>query len=246
MRIPTVLFGLCLLFSVPIRLQAVDPGAQQDAEAAREKLLKAADQLDNIQANSETTRSSVDGMKADVTKLQGDITKLQADNASLRQQVADLQAALDKEEAARVKDRQALIDNVADLIASNKSAGGAKTTPKKKTTTAVPDTASSETSTPSTPSPHPAPNTETAPSTSSSSTGTASGSLTPPPDTTPVKPQKGYYHVVAGGETLTLICEAYKQQGVNVSVSQVRKANGLTDKSVLKVGQKLFIPKPGN
>jgi LysM repeat protein len=64
---------------------------------------------------------------------------------------------------------------------------------------------------------------------------------TPPPP----KPQKGYYHVVAAGETLTLICEAYRENGVMVTVSQIRKANGLTEGTSLKPGQKLFIPKPG-
>jgi LysM repeat protein len=57
--------------------------------------------------------------------------------------------------------------------------------------------------------------------------------------------QKGYYHVVASGETLTLISAAYRQNGVNVTVAEIQKANGLTDKSVLRIGQKLFIPKPG-
>ena len=61
----------------------------------------------------------------------------------------------------------------------------------------------------------------------------------------PVKTQKGYYHIVASGETLTLICEAYRENGVKVTVAEIRKANGLTEKSALKAGQKLFIPKPG-
>ena len=65
------------------------------------------------------------------------------------------------------------------------------------------------------------------------------------PSAAPVKTEKGYYHVVASGETLTLICAAYRENGVNVTVSQIRKANGLTEKSVLKAGQKIFIPKPG-
>ncbi len=36
-----------------------------------------------------------------------------------------------------------------------------------------------------------------------------------------------------------------RNNGVNVTVAQIRKANGLTEKSILKPGQKLFIPKPG-
>jgi len=239
-RIPALFLSLALGFLATPGLQAQDPGAQQDAEAAREKLLKAADELDNIQANSESTKTSVDGMKSDVAKLQGDVTKLQSDNAALRQQLADLQTALDQFKAEQIKTRQTLIDNVAGMIAASKGSGTAKTVKKKKE---VPD---SET------------NTDASVPAKTSDTQ-AAASLAPPPDadsvspTTlatdstapPVKPQKGYYHVVAFGETLTLICAAYKENGVNVTVSQIRKANGLTEKSVLKAGQKLFIPKPG-
>ena len=200
--------------------------AQQDAEAAREKLLKAEDELDNIQANSEATKTSVDGMKTDVAALQADVTKLQGDNAALKQQVADLQSALDEFKAEQIKARQTLIDNVAGMIAADKDSGAAKVLKKKKEATA--SEATTET-----------PDTQ------------ATTDLAPPPDTTPdnsperAKPQKGYYHVVADGETLRLICAAYREHGVDVTVSEIRKANGLTETSVLKVGQKLFIPKPG-
>jgi len=219
-------------------LHAQDPGAQQDAQAAREKLLKAADQLDNIQANSETTKSAVDNMKADVTRLQATVTQVQTENETLKQQLADLQAAFDKAETAHAKERQVLIDNIADMI---KQSGGSKPTTKKKAPAVTPSTAKTAD-----------PDTQPA-STTTSSNGT---SLAPPADPAPTetapvvpapppKPQKGYYHIVASGETLRMICTAYRQDGVNVTVSDIQKANGLTDKSVLKVGQKLFIPKPG-
>jgi LysM repeat protein len=192
-------------------LQAQNPGAQQDAEAAREKLLKAADQLDNIQANSETTKTSVDGMKTDVASLQAGVTKLQNDNAALRREVADLQAALDQFKAEQIKARQTLIDNVTGMIAAGKKKKETMETPAK-----TPDATSTATN------------------------------LAPPPDSAPPsKPEKGYYHVVADGETLTMICAAYRDHGVKVTVSEIRKANGLTEKSVLKTGRKLFIPKPG-
>ena len=226
------------------RLQAQNPGAQQDAEAAREKLLKAADQLDNIQANSEATKTSVDGMKTDVAKLQGDVTKLQSDNAALRQQLTNLQTALDQFKSEQIKARQTLIDNVAGMIAGvGKGSGTAK--PGKKKKEAPVSEATTETSVqaktpdarPNTPSLNPPPD----PASTSPSTSAAEGDNT----SAPAKPQKGYYHIVASGETLTLICAAYRENGVNVTVSEIRKANGLTEKSVLKAGQKLFIPKPG-
>ena len=222
------------------RLHAQDPGAQQDAEAAREKLLKAEDELDNIQANSETTKTSVDGMKADVATLQATVTQLQSDNAALKQQLADMQAAFDQYKVEQIKARQTLIDNVAGMIAAGKASAKPvkkkKEAPDSETTTETsiqaktPD--AQETATSLAPPPDPA-------STSPGSDATA--------DTTaaPVKPQKGYYHIVAGGETLTMIRDAYRANGVNVTVSEIRKANGLTEMSVLKTGQKLFIPKPG-
>ncbi len=220
-------------------LQAQNPGAQQDAEDAREKLLKAADQLDNIQANSESTKASVDAMKADVTKLQADVTQMQSDNAALKQQLADLQASFDQYKADQLKARQALIDNVAAMIASDKGSSAPKSTKKKKDTTDANADVSSPAKTPDTraaaTSLAPPPD---VPSSSQSTSAT--------PDAAPApKPQKGYYHVVASGETLTLICEAYRENGVNVTVSEIRKANGLTEDSVLKPGQKIFIPKPG-
>jgi len=222
-----------------------DPGAQQDAEAAREKLLKAADQLDNIQANSEATKTSVDGMKTDVATLQASVTKLKTDNAALKQQLVDLQAAFDQYKADQVKARQTLIDNVADMIAAAKSS----TKPVKKKKDAPAAETSVDTSGPvHTPDSQPA----TAltpppdkPSTAPSATASSNNPPAPPDNPPPPKPQKGYYHVVASGETLTLICEAYRENGVNVSVAAIRKANGLTEKSTLKAGQKLFIPKPG-
>ena len=239
MRIPALLFSLALGLLLMPRLPAQDPGAQQDAEAAREKLLKAEDELENIQANSETSKTAVDGMKADLAALQSDVTKLQDDNASLRQQLADLQASLDQFKAEQIKARQALIDNVASMMAADKASG------KKKKETTDSET-KTETSVetqgpvihPETPSLAPPPDEST---TASNGGDAGTGAeATPPP-----KPQKGYYHVVASGETLTMICNAYRDNGVKVTVSQIRKANGLTEGSVLKAGQKLFIPKPG-
>ena len=236
MRIPVLFFSFLAVISVTTGLRAQNPGAQQDAEEAREKLLKAADELDNVQANSEATKTSVDGMKTQVTELQADVSKLQTENAGLKQQMADMQTAFDAYKAEQVKQRQALLDSVASLVA-DKSSGSTK--PRKKE--------SADAS-----APPPIKKTEMA---------TTAPDLAPPPDpsapaptmvasnteTPPVpKPQKGYYHVVAQGETLKMICTAYRENGVHVTTAEVRKANGLTEKSVLKPGQKLFIPKPEN
>jgi regulator of replication initiation timing len=238
-----LLFLVLVLISVAPRspAQVPDPGAMQDHEAEREKLLKASDQLDNMQANTEATKAAVDGMKTSVSALQANVTQLQADNAALKQQLADLQAAFDSYKADQLKARQTLIDNVADMIAAQKSSKPAK----KK---AADDSVSSSTSSPATTS---APKADAAlapppdasqPAPKTTTPTTAEGDPIPAP---PPKPQKGYYHVVADGETLTMIVAAYRDNGVRVTASQIRKANGLTEDSELKPGQKLFIPKPG-
>ena len=61
----------------------------------------------------------------------------------------------------------------------------------------------------------------------------------------PAKPaeREGYEHVVAKGDTLSSIVQAYnKEYGLKLSVSSLRKANQLPKDAPLKVGQKLFIP----
>jgi LysM repeat protein len=220
-----------------------DPGMVQDTEAARAKLLKAADELDMIQANAETSKAAIDGMKADIARLQ-------SDNADLKQQIAALQATLDKAEADRAKERQALLDEVADLIAKNNVPHGMLLRHHETADDGAANSTEVHTSIksevaeidPSSAGPvhH---------SSSDADAATEADSAPAPTDTAPVpapkpKPQKGYYHVVESGETLSMICQAYRDNGVKVSLTQVRKANGLTSKSVLKAGQKIFIPKP--
>ncbi len=224
-----------------------DPGASQDAEDEREKLLKAADQIDSIEANSEATKVALDSFKTQLAQIQDENTALKAQVSTLQETVTRQQEALDQIKADRIKERQALIDEVAALVASKPAHhahledSGDAPAPKPHnddmTETTAPDSATalappaeSETSGPV----HlpPAPDSTT-----------ASTTATPPPS--PSRPRKGYYHVVAPHETLSLICEAYRDHGVDVTVAEIRHANGLSSKSSLKVGQKLFIPKPG-
>ena len=231
MRISALLFSAAFCLAAPAMLRAQDPGAAQDAEAAREKLLKAQDELANIQANSESTRTAVDGVKTDVTSLQQNVTALQNENATLKQQLTDLQAAFDQYKADQAKERQQLINNVADMIA----ASGGKSAKKKKT-----DAETTE------PAPTPVASTEVHTSL------TPAPSLAPPPDPgTPDNPppapkkQHGFYYTVVKGDTVSNIASAYRDAGVKVTSAQIRKANGLTTDSVLTPGQKIFIPKPG-
>jgi len=232
----TALFAGLLWLSLPLLAQVPDPGASQDEEAAREKILKAADQLDLIEGNAEATRTSVEGLKAELAGVQ-------ADNAALKQEIASLQAAFQKSEEERVKERQALIDEVAKLVASK---GAGPSHPAKKKVVAETDASLAPPPDAPTPAPTPARPSATANnSTATASASTPDSSTDTDADTPPPTPRKGYSYKVEAGQTLSMICAAYRAEGVPVTVSEVRKANGLTEKSVLKPGQTLFIPKPG-
>lgn len=73
----------------------------------------------------------------------------------------------------------------------------------------------------------------------------------PPPDTkkesapSPANhdTEHGYNHTVEKGQTLSMIAAAYTEKGVKVTVDDIRKANNLGPKDVIKPGQVLFIPK---
>jgi nucleoid-associated protein YgaU len=55
---------------------------------------------------------------------------------------------------------------------------------------------------------------------------------------------KGFEYVIASGDSLSTIAQAYREKGVKVTSEQILKANpGLNEKS-LKVGQTIFIPSP--
>lgn len=66
----------------------------------------------------------------------------------------------------------------------------------------------------------------------------------PTGETVGTGPQDGYYYPVQEGDTLALIVKAYREKGIKVTVQQVLDANPGLKATSLKVGQKVFIPKP--
>lgn len=59
----------------------------------------------------------------------------------------------------------------------------------------------------------------------------------------PQKSEQGYEHTVEKGETLWAIARAYRDQGVSVTPEDIRLANGMRKDSILRIGQRLFIPR---
>jgi len=56
--------------------------------------------------------------------------------------------------------------------------------------------------------------------------------------------EAGFEHIIASGDTLSTIAEAFRANGVKVSVDDILKANPGLKATSLRVGQKIFIPAP--
>ncbi len=72
---------------------------------------------------------------------------------------------------------------------------------------------------------------------------------THPPDPTPPNPPpvpsgEGFDYVIAKNDTLGDIVMAYRKQGINVTRKLVMDANPTVKWEALRIGQKIFIPKP--
>jgi nucleoid-associated protein YgaU len=81
-------------------------------------------------------------------------------------------------------------------------------------------------------------------STHKKSSVTTSKPADDPGATAPATPQKGYEYTVKSGDTLAAIVKAYRDQGVNVTKTQILKANPGLDANKLYSGKKIFIPDP--
>ena len=69
-------------------------------------------------------------------------------------------------------------------------------------------------------------------------TSTDSGSSTANAD------QTGFYYVVKKDDSLSLIAQAYREQGIKVTTKQIQEANPDLNAGKLIVGKKIFIPAP--
>lgn len=73
-----------------------------------------------------------------------------------------------------------------------------------------------------------------------------SESIKPPPAGNPgnAPKQPGWNYTIRANDTLGGIVAALKKQGINVSVTQIEKANEGVNWNRLRIGQVIFIPKP--
>jgi TolA-binding protein len=64
--------------------------------------------------------------------------------------------------------------------------------------------------------------------------------VTPPPNIS----EEGFEYIIQRDDTLSHIVTAYQKQGIKVTQKQVMDANPAVKWNALRIGQKIFIPKP--
>ncbi|NBT89882.1 MAG: LysM peptidoglycan-binding domain-containing protein [Verrucomicrobia bacterium] len=101
-----------LFFAGPLFSQT-DPGAAEDAEAERRKILKAADQVDRMDA-------TVEDMKARISNLEKILEEVKQQSNSLKESLANAAAQSKKE-------KDSLLEEVSKMIAERKAKEGAAT-----------------------------------------------------------------------------------------------------------------------
>ncbi len=192
---------------------AQTPAGREDLESERRKVLRTADLVDSIQSAQEQLQTEIAELKTKSKTAQEQLDAVQSENQKLRTDLVTLKSAIEKSEEARLKERELLLKEIGTLFSEK-----TKSFPQSNGD-ALLKVRDEEFNAKK-------PTKEIAPS----------QELKEPKE-------KGFYHVVEKGHTLSGIAEAFKQQGVIVTINEIRKANGLSKTDVIHVGQKLFIPK---
>ncbi len=189
--LPLLLLGLSPLLAPNLAAQ-LSPDAKEDAREERLKLMRAADQLDSLQHQSEQTGTKL-------ATLQDTVTRLEKENGQLRSKLNKLEDQLSALQEAQAKQQKTILAEIKKLLKDQTPAS---------TPTASPPPASS------------------------------SAASVPVGDS-----EQWYMHVVEKGQTLSAIAKAFREQGVEVTVEDIRKANKIKKDNLIQVGQTLYIPK---
>lgn len=100
--------GVTILLGLPFVLNAQNPGSIADAEMERQKILKAADQM-------EVLTHKMESMQLELAGLKQSIAELQTENTSLKNQLLVVKSNSEKE-------REALLTEIGKIISEGGSA----------------------------------------------------------------------------------------------------------------------------
>ena len=192
---------------------AQTPAVREDLESERRKVLRTADLVDSMQSAQEQLQTEIAELKTKSKTTQEQLDAVQSENQKLRTDLVTLKSAIEKSEEARLKERELLLKEIGTLFSEK-----TKSFPQSNGD-ALLKVRDEE-----------------------FNAKKSAKELAHSPELKDSK-EKGFSHVVEKGHTLSGIADAFKQQGVIVTVDEIRKANNLSKTDVIHVGQKLFIPK---
>ncbi|MBI4023488.1 MAG: LysM peptidoglycan-binding domain-containing protein, partial [Verrucomicrobia bacterium] len=188
---------------------------QKEQTSQREELRQLQEKIGQLHTDVQSVQTENESLHSEVDRLKADLAASHESNAQYEKEIERLDSLVKKLDTAREQDRKIIVEEVSQEISRLSKKVSASAAPSSKTKTPPPKERDAP------------PPKGRAESPSKEHAVTAHKG----------RVEEGYEHVVAKGDTLTAIAEAY-----GVSKKAIMDANKLT-KPDLKVGQKIFIPK---
>ncbi|MCS7063905.1 MAG: LysM peptidoglycan-binding domain-containing protein [Methylacidiphilales bacterium] len=193
---------------------ASDPAASEEIEAARLRLLKAIDEIENVKLSDESQRIQLESLYKEIQQLKEENRRLRSDLNEQQALIQKLRADLERSEKSLNAQREVLVNEVSRLSVEAQKKNKPSQKSSKHTTRAV---STDEESLPE--DYHHA-------------------------DSQRQSGREYYVHEVKKGQTLFSIVQAYRQQGAtDATLEEVLEENNLKKTDTLVAGQKIYIPK---
>lgn len=209
----------CLAASLAGRVAAQDAVARAAQLEAEENYKRLSATITEVQTAQEEQRTRVTAISGELDKLRSEVQKANM-NSVLEEKIRSLADQIRKVDESRIADNKKLyeaLEKVSKLIADRPVLP-----PPPRDPVVSPRSNDSSNGN------------------SSSGNGTNGGRSGPSGKTT----EEGFEYVIASGDRLDLIVKAYHTQNIMVSKKQIMDANPNVKWERLKIGQKIFIPKP--
>jgi len=210
-------FALILVLlscSVVRAADAVTLAAQQEAQDNMKRLTAT---IEEYQVTMATQKKMLDALAAEVSKLRDEIARNNNDSAN-KEAIHQLREDIQKVDKARLTDNEKLNEALVKL----------GDTIKRMPATALPRRSTAIPTDPGT-----------------TGGGTVAGKTANPRGGTNTNgAEEGFEYVVVSGDRPDKIAAKYQAEGIKVTAKSIIAANPNVDWTKLKVGDKLFIPKP--
>jgi SMC interacting uncharacterized protein involved in chromosome segregation len=190
-----------------------DPAVREEIEAARLRLLKAIDEIENVKLSDESQRIQLENLYKEIAQVKEENKALRAEINELQAHIQRLQTNIEKYEKSLTAQREVLVNEVSRLSVETKKAAS-----KASKTKAAPQKIHEEAEEDPLP--------EATPS-SSQKTGR----------------EYYVHEVKKGQTLFSIVQAYRQEGATNATLEEVLEENNLKKNDVLVAGQKIYIPK---